>query len=309
MLFAQHQGVVSASRLRHLAGLLACLALSASIAWAQPVGPAWGGLAYEVYQVRDGDTVQNVAARFGVSPELIANFNALDSWVLSPGQDLAIPLPGAATADRAEGASEKVIRNLPPRYAVVSSSGQIRSKPEGGTVLWEPTVGTRLVVRADEGSHWGVVMVDGSTGWIPRSCLNVTDQVIAPDRLEAMLRGGRPDIVAAALGYMGAPYRYGGSSASGMDCSGLVQAACAAQGIRLPRTASAQFDIGRPVNANELVQGDRLYFVDRSGRINHTGIYMDNLRFVHASSRRGYVAVDSLTDPFYWSRFVGARRF
>lgn len=292
-----------------LAALVAGAGLFANAAWGQPVGPAWGG-PYEIYQVRDGDTVQNIAARFGVSADLIANLNGLSEWVIRPRQDLAIPLPGAPANDKA--AARDTTRKLPPRFAVVAASGPITARPEGGKPLWEPAVGTRLVVKAEQESHWGVVMVDGSIGWIGKSCLRVTEEEIAPEQLENMLKqaqGGRPDVAAAASAYMGVPYRYGGNSLYGLDCSALVQAACSACGLRMPRTAAAQYEVGRPVGINELLPGDRLYFVDRSGHINHTGIYLGDWRFLHASSRRGAVGIDLLTDSFYWSRFVGARRF
>jgi cell wall-associated NlpC family hydrolase len=62
------------------------------------------------------------------------------------------------------------------------------------------------------------------------------------------------------------------------------------------------------VNYSELMPGDRLYFISRSGRINHAALYIGDGMFIHASSRRGCVGIDSLSDPFYWSRFIGARR-
>ena len=297
---------------RSAAGCLlgvAVVLLLAGGAWGQPAAGNWGG-AYEIYQVRPGDTVQNIAARFGVSPDLISNFNALlGPGELVPGQDLAIPLPGAAGKEKDEGAASVTARMLPPRYAVVTKSCQITSEPDGGDFFFEPAVGTKLVVKVERGTHWGVVMVNGSIGWIDKDCLEMSNDVIPAERFDAMLHGGRPDIVQEAAKYMGVPYRYGGSLPANVDCSLLVQTAHAALGLRLPRTAAAQFEVGRQVNYNELQPGDRVYFVNRSGRINHTALYIGNGQFIHASSRRGCVGVDSLSDSFYWSRFIGARRF
>ena len=150
--------------------------------------------------------------------------------------------------------------------------------------------------------------LDGSAGWVPKSALSITDRTIPPDQLESMLNGGRPDIVQEALRYLDTPYRYGGKLPYNVDCSLLVQTAYTARGIRLPRTAAQQFEVGRSVSYNELLPGDRLYFVSTSGRINHTGIYIGNGRFVHASSRRKCVGIDALYDRIYWARFLGARR-
>ncbi len=303
-----------------LAISVAALAMLAGAAWGQPQGSAlaaaatvagWGG-AYEVYQVQAGDTVENVAARFGIAPELVRNLNVLgQGTALAPGQDLAIPLPGSAkdTAGGANAGVAAVGRMVPPRYAAVKQVGRITSEPDAGRLLYEPVLGTRLVVKVDRGSHWGVVMVDGSIGWMDKACLEMSDQTLPPEQLEALLRGARPDIVLEASRYLGTPYRYGASLPEAVDCSALAQAACAARGFSLPRTAAAQFEVGRPVNLNELAPGDRLYFVSKSGRISHTGIYKGDGEFIHASARRGCVAVDSLSEPFYWSRFIGARRF
>lgn len=299
---------------RVLAGLSLCLALSVAAAWGQPapgeataegpVGAMWGG-PYEIYQVRAGDTVENVAARFGIASELIRNLNGLmGSSVITPGQDLAIPLPGRPAQAEAVGPA----RMVPPRYATVKTPGRIMGEPSGGKFYYEPPAGARLVVKVDRGSHWGVVMVDGSIGWIEKTCLEVSGETIPPDRLEAMLHASRSDVVEEAKRYLDVPYRYGGSLPYNVDCSLLVQTACGARGIALPRTAAAQFEVGRPVNFDELAAGDRLYFVDRSGHVNHTGIYLGSGEFIHASARRGRVAVDSLYDSFYWSRFIGARR-
>ncbi|MFB3881321.1 MAG: NlpC/P60 family protein [Armatimonadota bacterium] len=267
------------------------------------------GLSYEIYQVAVGDTIENVAARFGVSPSLIQQFNELPSGQLRVGQSLAIPIP--VTPKRPDLPPMPPLNILEPRYALVTAGARITSEPLDvgpADVLFEPSSGTRLIVSAEQGDYWGVVMVDGSVGWIPKSSAQLTGETLSPEQLETMLKGGRPDIVQEAYRYLGTPYCYGGRLPYNVDCSLLVQTAYAARGIRLPRTAASQFEVGRSVGLSELLPGDRLYFVSRSGRINHTGIYIGNGRFIHASSRRGCVAVDSLYTRSYWTRFLGARR-
>jgi hypothetical protein len=185
---------------------------------------------------------------------------------------------------------------------------RVPSAPGSPDVLYGAAANTRLVVGAEQGDHWGVVMIDGSTGWIPKSAVQMTDDPVPPDEMEILLKGGRPDIVQEAFRYLGTPYRYGGHLPLSVDCSLLVRTALAARGISLPRTAAAQYEHGQPVTFANLLPGDRLYFVDRSGRINHTGIYIGNGKFIHASARRGRVAVDSLLERQYWTRFLGARR-
>ena len=266
---------------------------------------------YEIYQVRSGDTVENIAARFGIPAARIRQFNDLGSSPLSPGQSIAVPLAARPAPRRAAHDDRPALNLLEPCYALVTSPCTITSEPGesgDGAALYEPQLGSQLIVNAERGGYWSVVMIDGSAGWVPSSALQMTDRTIPPDQLESMLNGGRPDVVQEAFRYLGTPYRYGGRLPYDVDCSLLVQTAYAARGIRLPRTAAQQFEVGRSVSYKDLLPGDRLYFVSKSGRINHTGIYIGNGRFIHASSRRHCVGIDALYDRLYWTRFLGARR-
>ena len=270
------------------------------------------GFSYEIYQVRVGDTVENIAARFGVSPDLVRQFNELQPGELKLGASLAIPIPVTPTKRSPEMALAQIPLNiLEPRYATVTGLAQIISEPlaVGPTdPLYEVQPASRVIVNAEQGDFWGVVMIDGSVGWIPKSSVQLTDQKLTAEQLDQMLKGERYDVVQEAYRYLGTPYCYGGHLPYNIDCSLLVQTAHAARGIKLPRTAAAQFEVGRSVGLSELVPGDRLYFVSKSGRINHTGIYVGSGRFIHASSRRGCVAVDALSSPMYLTRLIGARR-
>ncbi len=270
------------------------------------------GLSYEIYRVRTGDTVANIAARFGITPRRIRGLNNLPpSPEPEPGRSLAIPLPRKLSPPPPQQPEAPAPRSIQPRHALVTDASPITAEPSASPtvpIFYHAQPGARLVVTAEHDHYWGVVMVDGSTGWIPKSSLKLTEQTMSPDTLQVMLQGGRPDLVQAAFRYLDTPYRYGGRLPYNVDCSLLVQTVFAARGIRLPRTAQAQCDIGHRVNYTQLLPGDRLYFTSKSGRINHTGIYIGDGRFIHASSRRGCVAIDNLSDSLYWQRFAGARR-
>lgn len=110
--------------------------------------------------------------------------------------------------------------------------------------------------------------------------------------------------------WLGRPYRFGGSSADGIDCSAFMQAlfrACA--GALLPRTAQEQFAYGQPIErAEELRFGDLIFFHTRSHAwVSHVGIYLGDNLFAHASSRYG-VTISSLESTYYRKRFLGGRR-
>lgn len=113
--------------------------------------------------------------------------------------------------------------------------------------------------------------------------------------------------VGAALEKVGSPYRFGGRGPSAFDCSGLVYFAYRSAGIELPRTSAAQLQATRPVPLGQARPGDLVFF--RYGQnISHVGIYLGNQRFVHAPSSGRPVSEDSLADPHYRDRFVGAGR-
>ncbi len=115
-----------------------------------------------------------------------------------------------------------------------------------------------------------------------------------------------------AMGLIGAPYRYGGSSpATGFDCSGLIHYVyLEAAGIDLPRTTAelSALRTDKPP-ADALQPGDLLLFKVKGGRkVNHAGIYVGDGRFVHAPSSGGRVRLDRLDDRYWLRGYTGARR-
>ncbi len=114
-------------------------------------------------------------------------------------------------------------------------------------------------------------------------------------------------LVKVAMGFLGAPYRLGGSSVTGVDCSGFVKKIYQFFNIDLPRTAFEQSHVGMRVARHELAEGDLLFFNTRK-TFGHVGIYIGNNEFVHASSRKKGVRVDNLNTPYYDRRFIRAVR-
>lgn len=126
---------------------------------------------------------------------------------------------------------------------------------------------------------------------------------------EASRPAATNDVVRTAYSYRGTPYRWGGSSRSGFDCSGFTSYLYRRKGVSLPHSASAQFRMGSRVGHGALKPGDLVFFETVHKGISHVGMYVGNGRFVHASSRRsGGVRVDSLQSGYYKQRFRGARR-
>ncbi|TFG36080.1 MAG: NlpC/P60 family protein, partial [Nitrospirales bacterium] len=95
------------------------------------------------------------------------------------------------------------------------------------------------------------------------------------------------------------PYRFGGNSLLGIDCSAYVQKVYNVIGVSLPRSAREQFTEGDPVDKEELSIGDLVFFKTYASFPSHVGIYLGNSLFIHASSRSKKVTINSLETPYY----------
>jgi len=116
-------------------------------------------------------------------------------------------------------------------------------------------------------------------------------------------------LVNRALSLQGTSYVFGGTSQKGFDCSGFTKYVYAGSGISLPRTSYAQFSSGTAVSKNDLQSGDLVFFTTYAKGASHVGIYIGGGRFVHASNPSSGVKTSSLSDSFYSSRYLGARRY
>jgi cell wall-associated NlpC family hydrolase len=120
--------------------------------------------------------------------------------------------------------------------------------------------------------------------------------------------------VKEARSYIGTPYKYGGNTRSGIDCSGLTCASLKAAGVALPRTANDQSTFGTTVSTSNIQKGDLVFFTDRKGntKITHVGMVTDvkgpgQVKFIHASTKAGVVENDLFSD-YYKNLFLKAVR-
>lgn len=110
--------------------------------------------------------------------------------------------------------------------------------------------------------------------------------------------------IKAIVPWLGSPYKYGGNSKSGTDCSGFVSSIYSSFfKIELERTSLLIYQNARKINKSEVKEGDLVFFKTDGKKISHVGIAITPNQFIHASSIKG-VAVNSLNEPYYSKNFV-----
>ena len=107
--------------------------------------------------------------------------------------------------------------------------------------------------------------------------------------------------------WYGTPYRLGGTTKKGVDCSAFSQFLFASvYGLNIPRTAREQYNLTNRISRTELKEGDLIFFNTRGG-VSHVGVYLQNNKFVHASTSGG-VMISDIFDEYWARKFVGVGR-
>ncbi|MGL1887039.1 MAG: C40 family peptidase [Reichenbachiella sp.] len=120
-------------------------------------------------------------------------------------------------------------------------------------------------------------------------------------------------VIHTAESYKGTPYKYGGTSKSGIDCSALMQNSFSSAGYKIPRTAKEQSKTGKNISMGGIKPGDLVFFKfkDKRDKWYHSGLVTkiegDHIYFVHASSSRGVVQSE-LTSNYYEPKIKAIRR-
>lgn len=126
---------------------------------------------------------------------------------------------------------------------------------------------------------------------------------------EAEASGATPEEIANyAQQFKGVPYKFGGTTPSGFDCSGYIRYVFNHFGISLPRTSAEQYGVGTAVSKSNLQKGDLVFFANTyKPGISHTGIYLGNGNVISAESKG--IAVSNInTNPYWGPKYAGARR-
>jgi len=249
------------------------------------------------YTVQRGDTLFSIAQRVHVSAAQLARTNHLsDENYLREGQQLRLNTSHHTSSSRTIASKQLLLartRLINRRIAAVLRSQGPHSKMTPGMSREDGAQAMAATQALWVATHGGSL--------IPGFSLSPA-YLAAQRTLKFELR-----LTKTAMRFLGVPYAWGGTSFSGVDCSGFVQAVFHRNGIDLPRTADAQFTVGHPISQRSLLPGDLVFFQTYAAGASHVGIYVGSGNFVHASSSQG-VRVDSLYETYYASRYIGARR-
>jgi cell wall-associated NlpC family hydrolase len=183
-----------------------------------------------------------------------------------------------------------------------------------------PSADGALVTQMSQGSTARIiginntfykVVYNGNTGYVRSDLLTLTEAPLSNSTSGSSSTTSSigSQIVSYAYTFLGTRYVWGGTTPSGFDCSGYTQYVFKNLGYSLNRTAAQQLNNGYSVSKSELQPGDLVFFANTyssSEAATHVGIYVGDGKFIHAAS--GGVKVTALSESYYASRYVGARR-
>jgi peptidoglycan endopeptidase LytE len=300
-------------------------------------GISQGVFAAGPYEVRQGDTLARISKKFGVSIEAIKEANDLQSDALKPRQTLVIPQSQKTKIEKSKKSmpavtASYVVKKGDNLYAISRNTGvsvndlkkmnhmrDNRLRPGQRLALAKSGSRNDVAEASANGNQplnlsalsEGEELEDeesGSVGAEEQASADAEEQESADLLGKWESPNERQLLARVAMGFLGAPYRLGGSSVKGLDCSAFVKKIYAFFDINLPRTAREQARVGKRIPRNELEVGDLVFFNTRRA-FGHVGVYIGNNEFVHASSGRSRsVKVDTLDKPYYDKRFVKAVR-
>jgi LysM repeat protein len=279
------------------------------------------GLAEERCTVKPGDTLYEISRLFRVGIEELKKANGLKGNAIKPRQVLLVPIEKKKqtieTAKKGSGKTVKRPSSQTESYVVQKGDNLYTISKRVGLPVEEIKkmnqlhlsnlkIGQLLILpklenRVEGGEEFGDVEEVAEEG--------VTDgNGDGKGSPEALGKWSNPEernlFVRVVKTFLGAPYRLGGSTLKGIDCSAFVKKIYQVFSVDLPRTAREQFSIGKKVEKAQLEEGDLVFFKTRRANNTHVGIYIGNNEFVHASSRNREVKVDNLDAPYFNQRFL-----
>jgi cell wall-associated NlpC family hydrolase len=277
------------------------------------------------YKVKNGDSLYSISKKFNVSVNDIKKANNLRKSSIKTNQVLKITKKNGqkSTAKHSGKASYYVVKKG-DTLAKIARKTNVSVKQLTALNDINPRrirAGQKIVLaKANEAPEESIPVEQSETVEASNDSSNVlnedeyfTRSEEQQNKEEFLGQWNNPDevesLVKTATGFLGMPYRFGGSSleGKGIDCSSFVQKIYRMFDITLPRSAREQAKVGIRIPKKDLVEGDLVFF-NTYRSFGHVGIYIGNNEFVHASTRGKIVRIDSLDMPFYKRTFQRAVR-
>ncbi len=257
---------------------------------------------YRTYRVKKRENLWTIAKKFRISPFSIKILNDLHSFRVKPGQILKIPLKPEPISD-----ASLVFKKIKIYYTVRKGDSLLKIAHKFRTYV--KTIKRLNHLRGNiiyPGQRLLVKVIYEPRSFELASQNFKDNQNFSPS--PELKKNLRDLLLKIASAYSGYRYRFGGNGHGYLDCSMFVKSVFAALGIDLPRTAREQYRVGEVVSKDNLLPGDLVFFMTRGHFPSHVGIYIGNGTFMHFSSFKKGLAFDSLSEPFFKKRFIGARR-
>jgi peptidoglycan endopeptidase LytE len=266
------------------------------------------------HKVKSGDNLYSIAKEHRVSVDKLKSWNRLNSTKLKLGQQLVINKDGET---RAAGKNRKTIQ---PEVTVTENDGEfIEYKTKKGDTL-DRIAGLFNIDKDDIlESNSGLKdkkLKPGRIVLVPKITEEQDEEYVTLTNKPSLKQWKSTDekymLVKVAKSFMGAPYKYGGESVRGLDCSAYVKKIYDIFDVQLPRSAREQYHAGAKIQRNELSVGDLVFFKTKRyvKYPTHVGIYIGDGNFIHSSSAncRVGVKIDALASDFYTKTYIGAIR-
>ena len=272
-------------------------------AMTQPTPPPPPPSVYIIYTVQDGDTMDGLAARYGISPSSILwnnpDLKSADSLV--PGQYLRVPMSDGIIYEIKLG---DTLSDIADRFGV---DVQTIVNFSGNNLKSADSIAENQTIFIPNGSM--PIPVATATPAPPPT--NPSEPAPASPAPAGSPSGIPARAAELARSRIGAPYVSDAEGPDGFDCSGLVFWVYSQLGLQVPRSAPQQFQWVAPVEQSELEPGDIVFFENTypsTNRITHVGIYVGGGGVVMAVDNGDIVREVSLAEPYWSAHFAGAGR-
>jgi len=272
-----------------------------------------------IYQVKKGDSLYAISRRTGVPVKDLQRLNGLTGDKIKPAQILLLA-PKVASGKETAGQEKKAAADAPARRTATAAPANATYKVRKGDSLYSIARRHGLTVhelkhinglRNDTLKPGQKLLLAAEANLAPPAALSACPdpaKLLREESPDKLPEEGLDSLAEVAYSYLSTPYRFGGDSRKGIDCSSFVRTVFHELNIDLPRTAREQYRLGEEVAPAELQSGDLLFFRTYAKYPSHVGIYLGDHKMIHASPRSRRVVITNVDAPYFRSRFIGARR-